>query len=85
MTDGLAYFAIFPNGILEKEFGVKVLFNYRGGNIKKIIGHLKEKGIQFENENPKEDGTGGAIFSDTDGNKFFLDTVDFEERVGLED
>lgn len=85
MTDGQAYFALFPNGFIDKEFGVKVLFNYRGGNIKRLIEHLKNQKIEFEKENPKEDGTGDAIFTGPNGLKFYLDTVDSEERVDLED
>ncbi|RMG28752.1 MAG: hypothetical protein D6732_18365 [Methanobacteriota archaeon] len=85
MTDGTAYFALFPQGFIEKEFGVKILFNFRGGNITKLIAYLKNRGIKFQKENPREDGTGDAIFTDPEGNKFYLDTVDFEERIDLDE
>lgn len=50
LTDGLIYLALFPNNFIQKEFGIPVLFNYRGGNVEKIVGCLKSQGITFSKE-----------------------------------
>ncbi|MFQ5979128.1 MAG: hypothetical protein ACE5OZ_13460 [Candidatus Heimdallarchaeota archaeon] len=83
VTDGLVYLALFSDKFIAKEFGIPVLFNYRGGNIQKIVEHLKNQGIKLSKENIKENGTGDAIFTDVNGRVFYFDTTDSEERVDI--
>jgi predicted lactoylglutathione lyase len=83
ITDGIIYLALFADKFIEKEFGIPVLFNYRGGNIKKIVDYLKTQGIEFSKEKIKEKGTGDAIFTDPNGRVFYFDTADFEERIDI--
>lgn len=85
ITDGIIYLALFPDKFIEKEFGIPVLFNYRGGNVKKIVGYLKTQGIKFSKENIKENGTGDAIFTDLNGRIFNFDTSAKEERIDIPD
>ncbi|MHA2075820.1 MAG: hypothetical protein ACW97X_14460 [Candidatus Hodarchaeales archaeon] len=85
LTDGIIYLALFSDKFIEKEFGIPVLFNYRGGNIKKVIEYLKTQGISFSKENIKENGTGNAIFTDINGQVFYLDTSPDEERIDIPD
>ena len=83
ITDGIIYLALFPDKFIEKEFGIPVLFNYRGGNIKRITENLKTQGISFSKENIKENGTGNAIFTDINGRVFYFDTSIDEERIDI--
>jgi catechol 2,3-dioxygenase-like lactoylglutathione lyase family enzyme len=83
ITDGIIYLALFPDNFIEKEFGIPVLFNYRGGNVKKIVDYLKTQGIEFSKENVQANGTGGAIFTDPNGRVFFFDTAEEEERIDI--
>ena len=85
VTDGMIYLALFADKFIEKEFGIPVLFNYRGGNTQKIVNYLKEKGMKFSKENPKEDGTGDAIMKDINGRVFYFDTSPDEDRIDIED
>ncbi len=81
VTDGLIHLAFFPQGFIEKEFGVKVLLNYRGGNIAKIIKYLEERKVKLDKKKLNTDGTGDALLTDLNGVKLYFDTVDYEERV----
>ncbi|WP_455464874.1 hypothetical protein [Candidatus Hodarchaeum mangrovi] len=81
VTDGMIYLAMFPDNFIEKEFGIPVLFNYRGGNIQKIVAFLKKRGIKFSKERILEKRTGEAIFTDINGQVFYLDTSPKEERI----
>ena len=81
ITDGIIYLELFKDNFIENEFGVSVLFNYRGGNIEKIVNHLKTKGIDFSKERILEKGTGDAIFTDINGHVFYFDTSPDEERI----
>ncbi|MHA1977605.1 MAG: hypothetical protein ACW98I_11930 [Candidatus Hodarchaeales archaeon] len=81
LTDGMIYLALFSDNFIEKEFGIPVLFNYRGGNIEKVVTHLKEQEIIFSRENIKKNGLGDAVFTDPNGRVFYLDTVEEEERI----
>ncbi|MFX0212079.1 MAG: hypothetical protein ACFFDT_39265 [Candidatus Hodarchaeota archaeon] len=83
ITDGIIYLALFSDKFIEKEFGIPVLFNYRGGNVKKIVESLKAQGIEFSKENLKENGSGSAIFTDINGRVFFFDTSPDEERIDI--
>ncbi|MHA2224794.1 MAG: hypothetical protein ACXAC8_06295 [Candidatus Hodarchaeales archaeon] len=83
VTDGIIYLALFPDKFIEKEFGIPVLFNYRGGNITKIVNYLKTQGFKFSKENLKENGTGDAIFTDINGRVFYFDTSETEERIDI--
>ena len=83
ITDGIIYLALFPDKFIEKEFGTPVLFNYRGGNINKIIDYLKAQGISLSKENIKENGTGNAIFTDINGRVFYFDTSSDEKRIDI--
>jgi catechol 2,3-dioxygenase-like lactoylglutathione lyase family enzyme len=85
VTDGIIYLALFPDKFIEKEFGIPVLFNYRGGNIGKIVKFLREKGMKFTKENVKENGIGDAIMKDINGRIFYFDTSPEEERIGIEE
>ncbi|MHA2296991.1 MAG: hypothetical protein ACXAEU_13880 [Candidatus Hodarchaeales archaeon] len=85
VTDGIIYLALFPDKFIEKEFGIPVLFNYRGGNIKNIVEYLKTREIEFSRENVKENGTGDAIFIDPNGRFFYFDTSKSEERIDVPD
>ena len=67
VTDGLIYLALFTDNFIEKEFGTKILFNYRGGNIQKIVKFLKKRGIELPKERILPKGTGDAIFTDPNG------------------
>ena len=84
VTDGIVYLALFPDNFIEKEFGIPVLFNYRGGNTGKIVDYLKEKGMKFTKENVREDGTGDAIMKDINGRIFYFDTSLEEDRIDIE-
>ena len=84
VTDGIVYLALFPDNFIEKEFGIPVLFNYRGGNTGKIVDYLKEKGMKFTKENVREDGTGDAIMKDINGRIFYFDTSPEEDRIDIE-
>jgi len=81
VTDGMIYLAMFPDNFIEKEFGVPVLFNYRGGNIQEIVTFLKNQGIKFSKERILKKGTGDAIFTDINGQVFYFDTSPEEERI----
>lgn len=83
VTDGKVYFGLFPNNFIENDFGEKLVFNYRGGNIKNIVGKLEEEGVEFYKKNVKDDGTGSALFRDINGNVIFLDTAPDEERIDV--
>ena len=84
ITDGVIYFALFEDKFIEKDFGVKFLFNYRGGNIKKIFKALKVQGIEPYDRKENEDGTGEGKFKDNNGNVIYIDTVAEEERIDIE-
>lgn len=84
LTDGITYFALFPNNFIENEFGVKTLLNYRGGNILKITSALQQQGIALEKVTANMDGTGSALFTDIAGNRVFVDTGPDEERIDYE-
>jgi predicted lactoylglutathione lyase len=83
VTDGIIYLALFPDNFIQKEFNIPVLFNYRGGNVEKIVEYLKTQGIKFSKENIKENGTGNAIFMDINGRVFYFDTAASEERIDV--
>jgi catechol 2,3-dioxygenase-like lactoylglutathione lyase family enzyme len=83
ITDGIIYLALFPDNFIEKEFGIPVLFNYRGGNVKKIVDYLKTQGVEFSKENVQANGTGSAIFTDPNGRLFFFDSSEAEERIDI--
>ncbi|MFX0207877.1 MAG: hypothetical protein ACFFDT_17950, partial [Candidatus Hodarchaeota archaeon] len=85
LTDGIIYLALFPDKFIEREFGVPVLFNYRGGNVQKIVDYLKAQKVEFSKENVQPDGTGSALFTDLNGRVIFLDTVKDEERIDIPD
>ncbi|MFX0050364.1 MAG: VOC family protein [Candidatus Hodarchaeota archaeon] len=85
ITDCIIYLALFPDKFIEKEFGIPVLFNYRGRNVKKIVDSLKAQGIEFSKENLTDNGTGSAIFTDPNGRVFFFDTSNNEERIDIPD
>ncbi|MFW9777724.1 MAG: hypothetical protein ACFFE8_02640 [Candidatus Heimdallarchaeota archaeon] len=85
LTDGIIYIALFADRFIEKEFGVPVLFNYRGGNIEKIVEFLKRTGIKLRKERILEKGTGDAIFTDPNGRVFYFDTSEDEERIDIPD
>jgi hypothetical protein len=85
LSDGIIYIALFPDKFIEKEFGVPILFNYRGGNVQKIVEYLKTKEIEFSKENLQPDGTGNALFTDPNGQIFFFDTAKDEERIDTPD
>ena len=84
ITDGIVYLALFEDNYIEKDFGVKFLFNYRGGNIRKIIKALEEQGVELYKVKQNEDGTGNGTFKDNNGNVIFVDTAPDEERVDVE-
>ncbi|MHA2503801.1 MAG: VOC family protein [Candidatus Kariarchaeaceae archaeon] len=83
LTDGLVYFALFSGGFIKHEFGVPVLFNYRGGNTPRINAHLEKMGVEFlkREENVEGPGTGDTIILDPNGYKFYFDTTKDEDRV----
>ena len=83
VTDGLAYFSLFPDNFIEREFGVKMTLNYRGGNVTNIAEKLKEMGIKLENDKSRDDGTGNFIFEDIAGNRIFIDTAPDEDRIDI--
>ncbi|MFW9854244.1 MAG: hypothetical protein ACFFFG_04260 [Candidatus Thorarchaeota archaeon] len=83
VTDGLIYLGLFTDRFIEREFGIPVLFNYRGGNIKRIVDFLKIKGIKLSKEKILEKGTGDAIFTDLNGRVFYFDTTSDEERIDV--
>lgn len=83
MTDGIVYFALFKDNFIEQEFGVPILFNYRGGNTKKITEALEKQGIEFYKNTAKEDGTGDALFRDINNHVFYIDTAPDEERIDV--
>ena len=83
LTDGIVFLALFPDEFIEKEFGIPVLFNYRGGNVHKIVDYLKTQGIEFSKESTQTNGTGNAIFTDPNGRVFFFDTAEDEERIDI--
>jgi catechol 2,3-dioxygenase-like lactoylglutathione lyase family enzyme len=85
LTDGIVYLALFSDKFIERKFGVPILFNYRGGNVQKIVEYLKTKGIEFSKENVKPDGTGSALFTGPNGHVFFFDTAKDEERIDIPD
>ena len=85
VTDGIVYLALFADKFIEKEFGIPVLFNYRGGNTRKIVKYLKEKWINFSKEKVREDGTGDAIMKDINGRVFYFDTSPEEDRIDIEE
>jgi hypothetical protein len=62
---------LFPDNFIEREFGIPVLFNYRGGNVNKNVDYLKIQGIEFLKENVQEDRIGSTIFTDPNGRGFF--------------
>ncbi len=81
VTDGIIYLTMFPDNFIEKEFGVSLLFNYRGGNIQKIVTFLKNRGIKLSKERILEKATGEAIFTDINRHVFYFDTSPEEERI----
>lgn len=81
ITDGIMYLALFKDNFIEKEFGVKVLFNYRGGNMNKIIPFLKNQQLNIEKADEKEDGIGDAIIKDPNDFKIYFDTHPVDEKV----
>ena len=83
VIDGMIYFAMFPDDFIDKEFGVPVLFNYRGGNIQRIVTFLKTRGIKFTKERILKEETGEAIFTDINGQVLYLDTSPEEERIDI--
>ncbi|MFW9917141.1 MAG: hypothetical protein ACFFGZ_16160 [Candidatus Thorarchaeota archaeon] len=83
VTDGLIYLALFPDNFIQKEFGIPVLFNYRGGNVEKIVEYLKAQGITFSKETLMENGLGSAIFTDINRRVFYFDTSEDEERIDV--
>ncbi|MHA2271474.1 MAG: hypothetical protein ACXACI_06400 [Candidatus Hodarchaeales archaeon] len=83
ITDGLIYLALFPDKFIQNEFGIPVLFNYRGGNVEKIVDYLKTQGITFSKEKIMENGLGSAIFTDINGRVFYFDTSESEERIDV--
>lgn len=80
ITNGDVRFTLFTENYIENEFGVKFLFNFRGGNVKENYENLKDKGLIFE-QNPKhwEDGSIDAKLKDSDGNLIYLDTHPTEQ------
>lgn len=80
ISNGDIQFTLFTENYIEQEFGVKFIFNFRGGNVEENFKRLKNQGVVFE-KNPTtwEDGSIDAKLRDPDGNLIYLDTHPSEQ------